>query len=129
MKNNGAKTAVYTTGILRKNPRTRFALVDALNLGRFSRNITVQVIDWSSGSPVPLKVVPCNKRRCTQTVNPNKSVFLYADVAKVPFKYEVRITQPVECRFVTNVFGVTKMPYRPLEGGTVLQHDLVKVGR
>lgn len=129
MTGNRKGTVVYTTGILRKSPRTRFALVDAVNLGRFSRNITVQVIDWSSGSPVPLKVVPCNKKRCTQTVMPNKSVFLYADVSKVQFKYEVRITQPVNCRFVTNVFGVTKTPFRPLEGGTVLQHDLVKIGR
>lgn len=126
---NRRGTVVYTTGILRKNPRTRFALVDAVNLGQASRNITVQVIDWSNGSPVPLKVVPCNTRRCTQVVGPNKSVFLYADVSKVQFKYEVRIIQPANRRFVTNVFGVTKTPFKPLEGGTVLQHDLVKIGR
>jgi hypothetical protein len=126
---NRKGTVVYTTGILRKSPRTRYALVDAVNLGPTSRNITVQVIDWSSGSPVPLKVVPCGKKRCTQTVGPNKSVFLYADVSKVQFKYEVRIIQPVNCRFVTNVFGVTQMTFKPLEGGTVLQHDLVKIGK
>jgi len=123
------ETAVYSTGILRRNPRTRFALVDAVNLGRLSRRITVEVIDWSTGSPKPLKVFPCNKVRCTQTVGANKSVFLYADVSGVQFKYEVRITQPANSRLITNVFGVTKTPFKPLQGGTVLQHDLVKIGK
>ncbi|UQZ85590.1 hypothetical protein SK3146_04879 [Paenibacillus konkukensis] len=118
---------VYTTGILRRNPRTKYALVDCVNLGKHSRRVTVQVLDWSSGSPVPLKVSPCRTTRCTVTVGPRQSVFLFADVSKVAFKYEVRITQSADRTFVTNVYGVTKTTFKPLEGGTVLQRDLVKL--
>ncbi len=127
--NSKARRIVYTTGILRKSPLMRFALVDAVNLTGWSQDITVQVIDWSSGSPIHLKVSPCNRTKCTQGVGPNKSVFLYADISKVEFKYEVRITQPVTRRFVTNVFGVTRSPFKPLQGGTVLQHELVRIGK
>ncbi|WP_136605522.1 hypothetical protein [Paenibacillus dokdonensis] len=121
------KRAVYTTGILRRSPKTKFALVDCVNLGAIPRKITVQVIDWSNGNPVPLKVIPCNLTKCTVTVGANKSKFLYADVSKVVFKYEVRITQADVANFVTNVYGVTNSPFKPQTGEAVLQRDLVKL--
>jgi hypothetical protein len=52
---------------------------------------------------------------------------LFADVSKVGFKYEVRITQHEDRRLITNVFGVTKSPFTPQEGDTVLQRDLVRI--
>lgn len=70
---------------------TKFALVDCVNLGKHTPKVTAQVFDWSNGSPVPLKVSPCNSIRCTVDVHRNKSVFLFADVSKVAFKYEALI--------------------------------------
>lgn len=123
-----SKRVTLTTGILRRPKKTKFALVDVVNLHKFvSRKLTVQIFDWSSGSPVPLKVTPCGTKTCNVTVGPNKSVFLYADVSQVKFKYEVRITQR-DCRtLVTNVFGVTKAPFTPQAGDTVLQSNLIKI--
>ncbi|MGO4276534.1 hypothetical protein AB4Z22_43045, partial [Paenibacillus sp. TAF58] len=92
-----------------------------------SRRVMVQVFDWSTGSPIPLKVSPCNRKKCTVIVAPNKSVFLFADVSKVKFKYEVRITQHKDCKLVTNVTGVTKAPFTPQEGDTVLQRSLIRL--
>lgn len=123
-----AKRVKYSTGILRRPPRTRFALVDVVNLNTAcSRSITVQVFDWSNGSPIPLKVSPCGVKKCTVMVAPNKSVFLFADVSRVSFKYEVRITQHSDHKLITNVYGVTNAPFTPQEGGTVLQRNLVKL--
>ncbi|SDO77993.1 hypothetical protein SAMN04487897_12224 [Paenibacillus sp. yr247] len=88
-----SKRVTLSTGILRRPNKTKFALVDVVNLNRErSRIVTVQVFDWSTGSPIPLKVNPCGEKACSVTVAPNKSVFLFADVSKVGFKYEVRIT-------------------------------------
>lgn len=61
------------------------------------------------------------------TVGPNKSIFLYADVSHVKFKYEVRITQLESRTLVTNVFGVTNAPFTPQAGDTVLQSNLIKI--
>ncbi|MCY9668482.1 hypothetical protein M5X11_26745 [Paenibacillus alginolyticus] len=92
-----------------------------------SRRVTVQVFDWSTGSAIPLKVSPCNRKNCTVTVAPHKSVFLFADVSKVKFKYEVLITQLHDRKLVTNVTGVTNAPFTPQEGDTVLQRSLIKI--
>lgn len=124
-----AKQAVYSTGILRRPPKTKFALVDVVNLNQtHSRRVTIQVYDWSNGSPVPLKVTPCGTRKCSVRVAPNKSVFIYADVSKVKFKYEVRLIRHSDHKLITNVFGVTNQSFRPQEGDTVLQRSLVKIG-
>lgn len=125
-----AKRANYSTGIVRRSPRTRFALVDVVNLNPTrARSVTVQVFDWSNGSPIPLKVSPCGAKKCTIMVAPNKSVFLYADVSRVSFKYEVRITQSGDRKLITNVYGVTNEPFTPQEGGTVLQRSLIKLNK
>ncbi|OPH57666.1 hypothetical protein BC351_03890 [Paenibacillus ferrarius] len=117
-----------STGILRKAPKTKFALIDVVNLNRTaSRAVTVQVFDWSTGSPVPLKVSPCGTKKCTVNVRPNKSVFLFADVSKVTFKYEVRITHQEDRKLITNVTGVTNTPFTPQVGDTVLQSNLVRI--
>ncbi len=85
------------------------------------------MFDWSTGSAIPLKVSPCNRKNCTVTVAPHKSVFLFADVSKVKFKYEVLITQLHDRKLVTNVTGVTNAPFTPQEGDTVLQRSLIKI--
>jgi len=124
---NGQR-ATYSTGILRKPPRTKFALADVVNLNAArSALVTVRVFDWSSGSPVPLAVNPCGRKTCTLRVGPGKSVFLFADVSKVRFKYEVRIVQPVDRKVISNVTGVTNAPFTPQPGDTVLQNDLIRI--
>ncbi|THF84552.1 hypothetical protein [Cohnella fermenti] len=121
--------ATYSTGILRKAPKTNYALVDVVNLSAHAaRSVTVQVFDWSSGSPVALKVSPCDARICTVRVGPRRSVFLFANVSRVQFKYEVRVTQSPDRRLITNVTGVTGSPFAPQVGETVLQLQLVKLG-
>jgi hypothetical protein len=123
-----AKRVTLSTGILRRPNKTKFALVDVVNFNRErSRRVTVQVFDWSTGSPIPLKVSPCNTKQCTVTVAGGKSVFLFADVSKVRFKYEVRITQHHDRKLVTNVTGVTNAPFTPQEGDTVLQRSLIRI--
>jgi hypothetical protein len=121
---------IFSTGILRKHPDTNFALVDAVNLDPHRvRAVAVQVFDWSTGFPVPLLVSPCNTTSCKLIIHPNTSVFFFADISTVEFKYEVRITRSEDRMMVTNVFGVTAEPFTPQEGGTVLQQELVKVSK
>ncbi|WP_261306203.1 hypothetical protein [Paenibacillus andongensis] len=123
-----AKRVTFSTGILRRPNKTKFALVDVVNFNKkCSRRITVQVFDWSTGSPIPLRVSPCNRKKCTVTVAGGKSVFLFADVSKVKFKYEVRITQHNDRKLITNVTGVTNAPFTPQEGDTVLQRSLIRI--
>lgn len=123
-----ARRVTLSTGILRRSKKTKFALVDVVNFNKeCSRKVTVQVFDWSTGSPIPLKVSPCNTKKCTLTVASNKSVFLFADVSKVRFKYEVRITQHNDHKLVTNITGVTNAPFTPQEGDTVLQRSLIRI--
>ncbi|MFC5653129.1 hypothetical protein ACFPYJ_29265 [Paenibacillus solisilvae] len=121
----------FSTGILRRNPAAVYALVDVLNLGSATANdIAVQVFDWSSGVAVPLPVVPCNTPICKVTLFSGRSTFLYADVSKVEFKYEVRITRlAANKNVILNVTGVSGTPFTPQAGGTVLQHSLVEVKR
>lgn len=122
------KRIKLSTGILRRPKKTKFALIDIVNLNKMRcRRVTVQVFDWSSGSPVPLKVSPCVRKICTVSIAPNKSVFLFADVSKVSFKYEVRIRQNEDPKLITNVTGVTNTPFTPQAGDTVLQRNLIKI--
>ncbi|OXM84969.1 hypothetical protein CF651_18020 [Paenibacillus rigui] len=117
-----------TTGVLRRNPNTQFALVDVANLSYDTVNeIAVQVFDWSSGSAVPLAVQPCELEVCKVALSPNSSDFLYADVSGVEFKYEVRITLPREANVLVNVTGVSEAPFTPQVGDNVLQHSLVEI--
>ncbi|MFC5469044.1 hypothetical protein ACFPPD_09940 [Cohnella suwonensis] len=121
------RRAVYSTGILRRPPKTKFALADIVNLTASTQRVTVQVFDWSNGTPVPLKVSPCGTRKCAVTIAPHRSVFLYADVSKVQFKYEVRIAQNIDKRLISNVTGFTNTPFTPQNGDTVLQNDLIRI--
>ncbi|REE86481.1 hypothetical protein A8990_11090 [Paenibacillus taihuensis] len=85
---------VFTTGILRRNPGTNFALVDLVNLGKtIAREMKVEVFDWSSGLPVPLTLTPCNQAACLVSLAPGMSNFVFADVSNAQFKYEVRISR------------------------------------
>ncbi|WP_308639942.1 hypothetical protein [Paenibacillus silvisoli] len=121
--------AVYTTGILRRNPGTNFALVDLVNLGSFNAlRMTVQVFDWSSGLPVPLTLTPCNTAKCFVSLAPGTSNFVYADVSGVQYKYEVRISRRASNRnVILNVFGLSQEPLTPQTGNNVLQHALVRI--
>ncbi|MBD0382562.1 hypothetical protein [Paenibacillus sedimenti] len=90
-------------------------------------NLLEQVIDWSDGTPKPLITAPCNTRICRRNAPPNRSLFFFADVSSVTFKYEVRVTRSSNRRLVINVYGLSsKQPFTPQVGGTVLQHDLVE---
>ncbi|GLX66467.1 hypothetical protein [Paenibacillus glycanilyticus] len=123
------KWATYTTGILRRNTNTNYAIVDVVNLNRYgSRKVIVQVYDWSSGAPIALPVFPCQTKSCTAKVGPNRSAYLYADVSKVQFKYEVRITRVIDVNLINNVFGLNKL-FSPQSGNTVLERNLIKLYR
>jgi hypothetical protein len=123
------KIAVYTTGILRRNTNTNYAIVDIVNLNRYgSRKVKVQVYDWSNGTPVALPVYPCRTKSCAVPVEPNQSTYLYADVTKVLYKYEVRITRVIDRNLVNNVFGLNKL-FSPQSGNTVLERNLIRLYR
>ncbi|SEO34959.1 hypothetical protein [Paenibacillus sp. OV219] len=124
--------AVFSTGILRRNPGTNFALVDLVNLGKtIAREMRVQVFDWSSGLPVPLTLSPCNTTTCLVSLAPGTSNFVYADVSNVQFRYEVRITRrSVNRNVILNVTGLGEQPtLTPQTGNNVLQHGLVRLKR
>lgn len=123
--------AVFSTGILRRNPGTTFALVDLVNLGAATANrMTVQVFDWSSGLPVALNLTPCDTTKCFVSLAPGTSNFVYADVSGVEFKYEVRITRAAFNRNVVfNVSGLSGEPLTPQVGNNVLQLQLFRVKR
>ncbi|MFH5187305.1 hypothetical protein ACHHV8_34645 [Paenibacillus sp. TAB 01] len=123
-----ARPRLFSTGILRRNPNTSFALVDVMNLGSGTiSDIAVQVFDWSSGTAVPLNVSPCELPVCKVTLSPRTSDFLYADVSGVEFKYEVRISLPRHANVLLNVTGVSAAPFTPQVGDNVLQHNLVEI--
>ncbi|MBP3965398.1 hypothetical protein [Paenibacillus lignilyticus] len=121
--------AVFSTGILRRNPGTNFALVDLVNLGFANAlRMKVQVFDWSSGLPVALTLTPCNTTKCFVSLAPGTSNFVYADVSSVQYKYEVRISRSTANRkVILNVFGLSQEPLTPQTGNNVLQHALVRI--
>ncbi|NBC72091.1 hypothetical protein GT003_24100 [Paenibacillus sacheonensis] len=125
------KRTVFSTGILRRNPGTSYALVDLVNLGSTSaKRITVQIFDWSSGLPVALDLTPCNSAKCLVSLAPGTSSFAYADVSGVAFKYEVRITRAAFNRnVILNVTGLSSEPMAPQTGNNVLQQQLFRLKR
>ncbi|WP_201755318.1 hypothetical protein [Paenibacillus glycinis] len=124
-----SRRIVFSTGILRRNPCTAFALVDLANLGAtVARRMTVQVFDWSRGLPVALKLLPCNSTRCFVSLAPGTADFVYADVTGVEFKYEVRISKAsVNRNVILNVSGLSAEPMTPQTGDNVLHHQLFRI--
>lgn len=124
-----SKTIVYTTGLLRRNPDTHYALVDLVNLGTtIAKRMTVQVFDWSSGLPVALELTPCQTTKCLVSLAPGTSDFVYADVSGVAFKYEVRIARhAANANVVLNVSGLSDEPMTPQVGNNVLQLGLFRI--
>ncbi|MDF9451759.1 hypothetical protein [Bacillus toyonensis] len=116
---------VLSTGILRRHSATLFFTVDAMNVDPDdTRRVTVEMFDWSSGSPVFLPLLDPS----TQTLAPNQYVtFRSAALPPGVFAYEVRITHPNDRDVVTNVFGLSAIVFNPQEGNNVLQHDLAKL--
>jgi len=119
------KSKILSTGVLRRHSSTKFLTVEALNADpNDSRSVTVQMFDWSSGSPVLLPMVDPT----TQTIPPNQyRTFRSFELPPATFAYEVRIIHPKDKDVVTNVFGLSDISFDPQEGNNVLQHDLSKL--
>lgn len=116
---------ILSTGILRRHSATLFLTVDAMNIDPDdAHRVTVEMFDWSSGSPIPLPLVDPS----TQILAPNRYVtFRSAALPAGVFAYEVRIIHPNDRDVVTNVFGLSAIEFNPQEGNNVLQHDLAKL--
>jgi hypothetical protein len=116
---------ILSTGVLRRNSSTNFLTVEAMNADPDdSRTVTVEMFDWSSGSPVLLPMVDPT----TQTIPPNQyRTFRSFQLPPATFAYEVRIIHPKDEDVVTNVFGLSALPFDPEEGNNVLQHDLARL--
>ncbi|HDR8051584.1 hypothetical protein [Bacillus cereus] len=114
-----------STGVLRRHSATLFLTVEAMNVDLDdTRRVTVEMFDWSSGSPVLLPLIDPS----TQTLPPNRYVtFRSAALPPALFAYEVRIIRPKDRDVVTNVFGLSATIFNPQEGNNVLQHDLAKL--
>ncbi|MCU5637726.1 hypothetical protein OCB39_12340 [Bacillus cereus] len=114
-----------STGVLRRHSATLFLTVEAMNVDPDdTRRVTVEMFDWSSGSPVLLPLIDPS----TQTLPPNRYVtFRSAALPPGVFAYEVRIIRPKDRDVVTNVFGLSAIIFNPQEGNNVLQHDLAKL--
>lgn len=116
---------ILSTGVLRRHSSTRFLTVEAMNVDPDdSRTVSVQMFDWSSGSPVLLPMADPT----TQTIPPNQyRTFRSFELPATTFAYEVRITHPKDKDVVTNVFGLSAIQFDPQEGNNVLQHDLARL--
>ncbi|WP_219835093.1 hypothetical protein [Paenibacillus sp. R14(2021)] len=97
----GSTRIVFTTGVLRINPDTTFVLVDLVNMGsNVASNISIQVLDWSTGRPYALPLTPWNMNESLLSIAPFTSIYVYADDSTVEFKYEVRIARSAASRNV-----------------------------
>lgn len=114
-----------STGILRRHSATLFLTVDAMNVDPDDiHRVTVEMFDWSSGSPVLLPLIDPS----TRTLAPNQYVTFRSEALPPElFAYEVRIIRPKDRDVVTNVFGLSAIVFNPQEGNNVLQHDLAKL--
>ncbi|MBK5463433.1 hypothetical protein JFV29_13475 [Peribacillus sp. TH16] len=122
---NMSHNDILSTGVLRRHSATLFLTVEAMNVDPDDfRTVTVQMFDWSSGSPVLLPMVD----PASQTLAPNQYVTFRSTALPVTtFAYEVRIIHPDDKDVVTNVFGLNDVVFNPQEGNNVLQHDLAKL--
>lgn len=116
---------ILSTGVLRRNSNTLFLTVEALNVDPDdSRAVSVQMFNWSTGSPVALPLIT----PATQTLPPNRyRTFISAALPAGLFAYEVRVIHPYDKDVVTNVFGLSSDPFDLREGNNVVQHDLAKL--
>ncbi|MFD0670738.1 hypothetical protein [Cohnella sp. GCM10027633] len=113
---------ILSTGVLRRHSSTAFLTVEALNVDPDdAHSVTVQMFDWSSGSPVSIAMVDPT----TQTLPPDQyRTFRSFQLSPALYAYEVRITHTKDKDVVTNVFGLSQIAFDPQEGNNVLQHDL-----
>jgi len=113
---------ILSTGVLRRHSDTLFLTVEALNADPDSfRSVTVQMFDWSSGSPVAIAMIDPT----TQTIPPNSyRTFRSAALSPGLFAYEVRIFHPKDKDVVVNVFGLSDIVFDPQTGNNAMQHDL-----
>lgn len=118
----GHNNLTLTTGVLRRHSSTAFLTVEAMNVDpNDSYPVTVQLFDWSSGSPVGIPMVDPT----TQTLPPDSyRTFRSFQLSPTLYAYEVRITHTKDKDVVTNVFGLSTITFDPQEGNNALQHDL-----
>ncbi len=116
---------ILSTGVLRRHSSTLFLTFDAMNVDPDDfRTVSVQMFDWSSGSPIVIPLVDPS----SQTLAPNQSrSFRSAALPAGLFTYEVRISHPSDNDVVTNVFGLSAIEFDPQEGNNALQHDLARL--
>ncbi|EAO54106.1 hypothetical protein RBTH_04782 [Bacillus thuringiensis serovar israelensis ATCC 35646] len=114
-----------STGILRRHSATLFLTVDAMNVDPDdTRRVTVEMVDWSSGSPVLVPIIDPSNPTLPRD---RYGTFRSAALPPALFAYEVRIIRPKDRDVVTNVFGLSAIVFNPQEGNNVLQHDLAKL--
>lgn len=118
-------TKILSTGILRRHSSTLFLTVEAMNVDPDdSRTVTVQMFDWSSGSPVIIPMLDPS----TILIPPNQyRTFRSLALPAGLFVYEVRIIHPKDRDVVTNTFGLSDIVFNPQEGNNALQHDLAEL--
>ncbi len=121
-----------STGVLTREPDTVCAVVNILNLDRYTHKVKVEVWDWSSYDfPVllPVYIGPDPPTQVNKFNIPKKHLaVLYADLQESQTElYEIRIIQYVQGKLLINCFGRSAPPYTSQTGNTVLQNDLVEM--
>lgn len=116
---------ILTTGVLRRHSSTMFLTVEALNVDPDSfRSVTVQMFDWSSGSPIVIPMVDPS----TQTLAPTQyRTFRSLQLSPTLFAYEIRVIHPKDKDVVVSVFGLSDITFDPQNGNNAMQHDLARV--
>lgn len=118
---------VLSTGVLGKAPRTITALVNLLSLDSRIQEVTVEIWNWSSTSPVKLPVFIGNHTPVTfpYRLSSENLAVMYTDLKGVLF-YEIRITMQKERNIIANCYG-RSITLAPQASNTVLNGQLVKI--
>jgi len=118
-------TKILSTGVLRRHSDTSFVTVEAMNADPDSfRSVTVQIFDWSSGSPVILPMMDPS----TILIPPSQyRTFRSLALPPTVFAYEVRIVHPKDKDVVVSTFGLSALDFDPQTGNNAVQHDLARL--
>jgi hypothetical protein len=117
-----------STGVLRKEPGTASAVINLSNVGQSTKDVTVEVWNWSSYSnPVQLPVLIGNNVAVDfpYQLAPENLAVMYTNLTGVLF-YEIRIIRPKGENLIVNCFG-RSTNLTAQEGNTVLNNQLVKI--
>ncbi|WP_367015833.1 hypothetical protein [Priestia koreensis] len=117
----GYKT--LSTGVLIRKPRGSSAVINAVNVGRVSHDVTVEVWDWSSYSnPKKLPVLIGNNEEASfpYRLRPNNLAVFYSFLlSEGVLFYEVRIIYRKNKNIIVNIDSQS--------GDQILQHQLVEI--